>query len=40
MQSAHPEGENLKVDALETVGYDTRYPQTTKYPQMKWRRGQ
>lgn len=40
MQNAHPEGENLKVDALETVGYDTRYPQTTKYPQMKWRRGQ
>jgi len=40
MQNAHPEGEDLKVDALQTVGYDTRYPQTTKYPQMKWRRGQ
>lgn len=40
MKNAHPEGEDLKVDALQTVGYDTRYPQTTKYPQMKWRRGQ
>ncbi len=40
MQNAHPEGEDLKVDALQTIGHDTRYPQTTKYPQMKWRRGQ
>ena len=31
--------EEQKVDALETLWYDTKYPQTTKTPQIKWRRG-